>query len=286
MKQRLLIWGFGRVGKAIVSRLLSSNELNESTKIETTVAGEGHSIKPMQLSVISSQQKPMGLDSVSWIDGALVKKSPSKYILPNDIVLACVSDSYIPDLAKLCDLRDVVFLHCSGATPMSQQISGASGVFYPLQSFHDEKQIVWTEIPVFFEYSHETVLHDLQWLANQLNVGPCNELSLYQRQYLHLTAVFANNYTTAMAGIAHDLLESRGLSPSWILPILKLTASNVSSKNPWETLTGPAKRGDMHTIQSHLDLLSQQSELQRIYESMNEYIRMKHTVNPDAPDQA
>jgi hypothetical protein len=80
-----------------------------------------------------------------------------------------------------------------------------------------------------------------------------------------------------MAGIAHDILEENGLLSTWIQPILAQTALNLGSENPWDKLTGPAKRGDDKTMANHKELLKNHPTLKALYEQMSGYIQAKNT---------
>ena len=206
---------------------------------------------------------------ISNVDDKAIKLSDDSdrlLVETGDVVFATVPDQYIQSLASFCDQAGVVFIHCSGATPISVMNHAQSGVFYPLQTFSQVGDVNWSDVPVFWENAQLLALFDSLFLA--LGVKKSQELSSIDREYLHLAAVFANNYTVAMAGIAHDLLQSRNMKSEWIQPILEKTANNLGLPDPWNALTGPAKRNDQSSIDRHLKLLENQPELRAIYEKM------------------
>jgi hypothetical protein len=51
----------------------------------------------------------------------------------------------------------------------------------------------------------------------------------------------------------------------------------LGSENPWDKLTGPAKRGDDKTMANHQELLKNHPTLKALYEQMSGYIQAKNT---------
>ena len=76
----------------------------------------------------------------------------------------------------------------------------------------------------------------------------------------------------AMAGIAKDLLDSQGLNPDWVLPILTKTAENFGQGTTWALMTGPASRADLTTIEHHRSMLENQPDMLSAYNAMAHYI--------------
>lgn len=275
MSSRLLIWGYGRVGSAIASQCMArwSTNIGQSNGFD-------------EFWVLSEKPRPTQLDpSVKWASGNQILSNPSENLTPGDVVLLTVSDSAIAALAAQCDVAGVTVVHCSGATPRISLEKAASMVFYPLQTFTADSQIDWSQVPVFTESSADVDPGVLKNIAGLLGVERWMEISFSARQNLHMAAVFANNFTTAMAGIAHDILKAEGLEEDWIRPILAKTAENLGASDPWMKLTGPAKRGDLQTQQNHLDLLLNHPQLKDIYTVMSGYIHHRTNDNDaDAPN--
>jgi len=238
-----------------------------------------------ELWVLSEKPRPTQLDpSVKWASGNQILSNPSGNLTPGDVVLLTVSDSAIAALAAQCDVAGITVVHCSGATPRISLEKAASMVFYPLQTFTSDSQIDWSKVPVFTESSADVDPGVLKIIAGLLGVERWMEISFSARQNLHMAAVFANNFTIAMAGIAHDILKAEGLEEDWIRPILAKTAENLGASDPWNKLTGPAKRGDLQTQQKHLSLLLNHPQLQDIYTIMSGYIHHRTNDNDaDAP---
>ena len=266
MRRRLLIWGFGRVGSAVVHQLLLQQH---------TVASGGWPYD--SLWVISSKSKPLGMSGVEWLSVEDFVSNAKSFLHPNDVVLLTVSDSQISRCAHYCDYPEISVVHCSGASPKLVMEKAESAVFYPLQTFSSGVEVDWAKVPVFVEAEGSAMKQINHDLATSLGVLNCEEISFVDREKLHLAAVFANNFTIAMAGIAHDILQDSGLNSAWIQPILAQTALNLGSDLPWSKLTGPAKRGDQKTMLNHLELLQANPELKTLYEKISGYIQAKET---------
>jgi predicted short-subunit dehydrogenase-like oxidoreductase (DUF2520 family) len=57
-----------------------------------------------------------------------------------------------------------------------------------------------------------------------------------------------------------------------LLPLIDETSAKVHMLTPREAQTGPAVRGDMAVVQSHLQALSEDKELNEIYALISNYI--------------
>jgi predicted short-subunit dehydrogenase-like oxidoreductase (DUF2520 family) len=91
-------------------------------------------------------------------------------------------------------------------------------------------------------------------LAANLRMRPV-ELAADRKAAYHAAAVFAANYTVALAGIAERLARSAGVPPEvagqLYRPLMQGVVSNLEA-GPAAALTGPIRRGDVDTIRAHL----------------------------------
>ena len=92
------------------------------------------------------------------------------------------------------------------------------------------------------------------------------EISSEQRQYLHLAAVFANNYSNYLYQVAFDLLEKEGVDHSLLMPLIIETVSKINTLHPKDAQTGPARRNDQTTINKHIQLLRNHAEYKELYQ--------------------
>jgi hypothetical protein len=94
-----------------------------------------------------------------------------------------------------------------------------------------------------------------------------------ERNKLHLAAVIAANFSNHMYHLAADYLNSEGLGFEMLRPIIRETAEKVMTLTPRNAQTGPARRQDKATMDSHLELMKRNQELQNLYTFVSESIR-------------
>ncbi|HMQ08712.1 MAG TPA: DUF2520 domain-containing protein [Saprospiraceae bacterium] len=145
------------------------------------------------------------------------------------------------------------------------------GVLYPLQTFIKGEGVSWDEIPVFITCSNNRNLEMIQILAESLSdtVICIND---EEREVIHLAAVISNNFTHHLLVTAMEFLKENQLNPGWLHPLIKLTIQRALDDQATELQTGPARRGDYKTIQSHETMLAAQPALLRLYRNLSKSI--------------
>ena len=92
-----------------------------------------------------------------------------------------------------------------------------------------------------------------------------------QRKALHVAAVFVNNFVNHLYQIGHDICIENNIPFEILNPLIQETANKVISLSPKEAQTGPAKRNDTQTINSHLSFLSDETQ-KEIYKTLTKSI--------------
>ena len=123
---------------------------------------------------------------------------------------------------------------------------------------------------LFLEASDDQSLEQLKSIASQLSTK-IEELSTEERKYLHLTGVFACNFTNHMYTLSKQVLAKINLPFDIALPLIDETASKVHSLSPEDAQTGPAVRFDENVMEKHLSLIDD-DEIKQIYKLMSESI--------------
>ncbi|MCX6286840.1 MAG: DUF2520 domain-containing protein [Bacteroidetes bacterium] len=198
-----------------------------------------------------------------------------------DLFLLAVSDSAIEEVAKSLHLKDQLLVHTSGSVDMAA-LSGASsniGVFYPLQTFSKEKRINFSNIPVCIEANTRENEEKLIQLARLIS-KKAQLLSSAQRKVLHMTAVFAGNFSSFMYTIAEDLLKKHGIPFSLLKPLILQTAATAKHEDIFSRQTGPAVRGDTRIMDEHLEMLAKHGVYMEIYDLISKSI-IKHKTRND-----
>jgi len=145
------------------------------------------------------------------------------------------------------------------------------GVFYPLQTFSRGRQPDFTGLPFFLEASDVKSSEILRHITESIG-GKAHFVDTEHRRMLHLSAVFACNFTNHMLAIGKEVAFIAGLSFGVLEPLIKETISKAIEIGPETAQTGPAVRDDQNTIGKHLDLLSFSPELQQIYKDVTKSI--------------
>lgn len=193
-----------------------------------------------------------------------------------DIYISMLKDDALMQLApEIVALnRKALFVHTAGSLPLSLwKDAGAEkyGVLYPMQTFSKGKRVDIQNVPLFVEGSSEQVLQEIMHMAKSLS-QKVKELDSESRKRLHIAAVFACNFTNRMYAISNVLLEESGVDFKVMLPLIEETAEKVATLPPSQAQTGPAIRGDVRVMDSHLEFLKSHPDFAEIYKLMSDNI--------------
>lgn len=193
-----------------------------------------------------------------------------------DIYIFSVKDSILQNLIIDLPSNKGIWLHTAGSIPMSA-FKGSNlnyGVLYPFQTFSKSRMADWKNIPLFIEASDTETLSRIKNIANKLS-DIVIELSSEKRKYVHLTGVFACNFTNYMYALSADTLKKVGLPFEVVLPLIDETCAKVHTLSPEEAQTGPAIRFDKNVICKHIELI-QDEKVKEIYRLISEKIYETH----------
>ena len=191
-----------------------------------------------------------------------------------DIYFVCLKDDVIQSLAHeiVRGLGDSFFVHVAGSIPMDVFPCGRRGVMWPIQSFSRSRVIDnWKDIPLFIEASDEQDRKLLRSIAMSLSDNVYDSTS-EDRSYIHLAAVFCNNFSNHCYAISEKLLRDRGVPFKTLLPLIDGAAAKVHDVPPAEAQSGPAVRGDRGVIEKHLEMLRDYPDLLYIYKVLSDNI--------------
>jgi len=174
-----------------------------------------------------------------------------------DIYIVAVHDDAIKTVSDQLEIGNGIIAHTSGAASIELLNKHKNyGSWYPLQTFTPNRQPNWQEIPICLQANDGRALELLLDLARTVNKN-ATYLTDRQRSHLHIAAVFVNNFINHLLGVSQSITTEQKLSNDLLMPLLKETISKAQTAHPFLQQTGPAKRGDMKTIEKHLSLLSE-----------------------------
>jgi predicted short-subunit dehydrogenase-like oxidoreductase (DUF2520 family) len=197
-----------------------------------------------------------------------------------ELVLLATPDDAIASVAaelaaERAISRDQVVLHLSGLLDRTALLpleeSGAGlGSFHPLQSVAEPGSAAERLKGAYVGVEgDERALIAAERLANTLRMVPVRIPAQAKPAY-HAGAAFVANYTVALVGVAERLARSAGvpeeIASRIYLPLLGGAVANLTSLGPAASLTGAVRRGDVQTLQAHLDALG--SDDRKLYKTV------------------
>lgn len=191
------------------------------------------------------------------------------------LFIVAASDDAIPEiLASLVLPDDVVVVHTSGSQPLSVLDDAPAdnvGVFYPLQTFTKARKVNFESIPIFVEGANEVVTRKLMAMGKAISRN-VTAISSEERKALHVAAVFASTFTNHMLTIAKQIMHDNKLKYELLKPLIAETLNKSLELGPEAAQTGPARRGDLQILDSHMEFLADDPELAEIYKNVSQHI--------------
>jgi predicted short-subunit dehydrogenase-like oxidoreductase (DUF2520 family) len=183
-----------------------------------------------------------------------------------DVVLVCVPDSAIADVARGLTPGRGWIGHVSGATPLSALDPHTRRFsLHPLQTFtraRGPEQLDGAFAAVTGESSEAIAI--ARELAELLGLTPF-ELADDRRALYHAGAAVASNYLVTLYRIASGLFEEAGAPPAALIPLMQRTIENGFE------LTGPIARGDWTTVDAHIEAIREaRPEIEPVYRTLAE----------------
>lgn len=187
----------------------------------------------------------------------------------SDLILLCVSDDAINVVIDSLD-PTIPVAYTSGAVDLTNLNRRENiGVFYPLQTFSKNKSIDLFEVPFLIESKGVILsqqLFDLAWKLSKKVIFANSE----ERKKIHVAAVWVNNFTNHMVYQAKNYLDQHSLDWELLRPLLAETMDKIKTMDPFDAQTGPARRNDIHTIETHLAMLNEKQ--QALYKAISKSI--------------
>lgn len=191
------------------------------------------------------------------------------------IFIIATSDDAIQEIVREIVLPDnAILVHTSGSQPLSLLGFAATpnvGVFYPLQTFTKDRKVDFKEIPVFIESENSATEKSLMTIARSISKNVF-KITSGERQALHIAAVFASNFTNHMLLLAQEIMKENSLSFDWLKPLIEEMMAKSLSIGPENAQTGPAKRGDLETLDNHLEFLNNNESVAELYKLISQDI--------------
>lgn len=193
-----------------------------------------------------------------------------------------INDGALSTVIEPIYFQKSILIHCSGASPISllEQHAAHTSVFWPIYSILKTSIVVNKEIPIAVEANKPTSEANIIALAKSMS-NKVFIANTKQRQQLHLAAVFVNNFSNHLMTIAQELCLEAQVPYDALHAITNQTLLRAQAESPKTSQTGPAIRGDEHTQQQQLALLTQHPLWADIYQSLSASIRKMYRSDAD-----
>lgn len=197
-----------------------------------------------------------------------------------DLYIYALKDDVLEEVINTVPITNGLHVHTSGSIKMSlfSKKQKNFGVFYPFQTFSKTKLVDFSEVPFLITANSDESIENLKVIANKLShrIFVVND---EDRSFVHLSGVFACNFTNYLYTIAEQLLAERNLPFDILMPLITETVNKLKTLSPTEAQTGPAQRGDQLVITKQIQLLAQNPEWQKVYQLLTENIEPTKPIN-------
>ena len=184
-----------------------------------------------------------------------------KNLKTSDYYFICVNDNQISNVSEKLDYNNKIVVHLSGSTDINVLSKHKNyGVFYPLQTFSYESELLFKEIPILIEANNKNTLLKIENLAKLLS-KKVRKMDSKKRLICHLSATVANNFSNHMIVIAEEILDKNKINKDLIKPLIFETFNKLNRMSASDAQTGPALRNDQITIDKHIKHLSEKDFL-------------------------
>ncbi len=211
-----------------------------------------------------------------YFDPALPCTNNLNELKEADVYILAVKDEVIGRLSR--NLRGIkgLVVHTSGSIPLMELHQDLrKGVLYPVQTLRIDQPVNFSEIPLVIEAERDQDLELLHELASALSKKVV-KLNSKEREKLHISAVFANNFSNYMFICAEALCIEHNISFDILRPMILETGKKLQYLDPLQAQTGPARRNDQAIIEKHLDAL--EGDKKEIYKLLSDSITSTYQI--------
>jgi predicted short-subunit dehydrogenase-like oxidoreductase (DUF2520 family) len=219
----------------------------------------------------------------------LVQTSDTLFVTTPDGVLSAI----IEEIAEL-PVKEKRICHCSGAlasdvfAPARERGAKVCSV-HPLVAVSDRFESWKTLRGAFFTLEGDTeTAQAMEQLLHQCGAQTA-VISAADKPRYHLAACVVSNLAVGLSEWGMQLLEQCGFTrdqaKTALSPLILGNAESICKKGTEQALTGPAERGDLGTIQRHMECLDRRE--QALYAGLTEKLcEIAHKKHPDRDDTA
>jgi predicted short-subunit dehydrogenase-like oxidoreductase (DUF2520 family) len=195
-----------------------------------------------------------------------------------DLYVLALRDDALDDVVAAMPFPEHgIVLHTSGSTPISLLKRFTKyGVLYPLQTLSKNKPLDFRTVNLCLEAGNPQSKKQIRLIGQAIS-DHTHWVNSKQRLALHVSAVFACNFTNHLYALAEILTKENNLSFSLLHALIAETAHKASAQSPQKSQTGPAVRRDHKIIKKHLAFLNEHPDFKKLYQQLSKSIQNNST---------
>ena len=221
---------------------------------------------------ISSRNEVSGTDLAARLNCPFMA-DPNE--LKADLIIIATNDASVKALNSTLKTESFV-VYTAGAVNLDEITDENWGVFYPLQTFTENRHLTVDEVPILMEANSEELRNLLEALCEKIGFQ-YDYCDSQNRQKYHLAAVYVNNFVNHLFHKAQVQLQENQLNWNLLKPLIEETVAKLDDLSAFDAQTGPARRNDQSTILTHESLLN--DEEVQLYKTLTNSIQK--TYNHD-----
>lgn len=201
-----------------------------------------------------------------------------------DVLVIATPDDVILHYAETLPEMPCAVIHTAGSLPAAvlKRLNPKHASVWCIYSIRGENLPQHRNIPVVIESENPEAVQLANWLAQSFS-DQIYPMQAAQKPLIHLGAVLANNFTNHLFAICEEILGDAKIPRELLFPILEETVQNIKRHPAYELQTGPAIRGDAKTQERHLNLLKNDPDYVKIYETLSASIRHMQQTRASKP---
>jgi predicted short-subunit dehydrogenase-like oxidoreductase (DUF2520 family) len=225
----------------------------ERTAADSTLDRTPATAGPLRIGIVGAGRVGRALARALTDAGHRVDGPAGRGEVPaGDVLLLCVPDDAVADVARGLTGRAGFVGHTSGATPLTALSPAEADAFglHPLQTIADDRPPL-RGCGCAIAGSTPAALELARRLAGDLGMDPV-EIDDGDRPAYHAAASIASNFLLTLEAAAESVAAGAGIPPAdarrLLGPLVRTTVENWLARGPEAALTGPVARGDERTV--------------------------------------
>ena len=180
--------------------------------------------------------------------------------------------------SKIKKYHQKYVIHFSGSKSLkvlqkAKEAGALTGCMHPVKSFASVKEAVKTIKGTVFGITYnDSKVKELMSAFIEIMEGSFIEVADQKKPIYHAACCVASNYLVALMDYAADLNRAIGIKPQdsvrALMGLVGGTVDNIKKMGTKKSLTGPIARGDVGTIEEHLENFKENDIDQEIYRTM------------------